>query len=140
MNQTDATPIARAFLYRNLSQDQKETVRKVESSLPAGRYLTPYEIAKLFHLSYGEITEVQEQAMREKWREYEKILWKNRAIEDKRHETFCASEGCSCKTKQIELAEWAEWASENYVEPLIEPKTVIKNLSKLAFLFMLGIR
>lgn len=73
---------ARGFLMLSLSNEQRERVMRRELELPEGRYLLPCEISKFFSLTTGQKTEQEILAMESLEKDFDKILWKQRKLED----------------------------------------------------------
>lgn len=56
------------------------------------------------------LSAVKEEAMKEVWRQFEKILWKQRQIEE--------STLSGWKTFQEEIQQWEDYAFKHYTEPM----------------------
>lgn len=109
---------ARAFLMRMLNQDQKDQLRKHESTLPRGRYLQGFEICKAFKLKPNTLNEDAVASMERlltgfiKNKEY-KHLNKHRISDD-----ISEVVECDCKTDNEALYEWEEFADRMFEDSL----------------------
>ena len=56
------------------------------------------------------LSPVKEESMKETWRQFEKILWKQRQIEE--------SNPMERKTFQSEIQQWEDYAFKHYTEPM----------------------
>lgn len=104
--------VVRAFLNLQLSPKQRASLRAFERSgkLPGGRCLTACEICRMFQIQSKVVPDCDIETMRDLWQRYQaKILWKNRKIEEKDHETKC-QEKCQCKSRVQEIHDWEDWA------------------------------
>lgn len=119
-------PIVRAFLLRSLNSVQISNLRAYENSLPRGKYLTGLEICQKFQLRPKPVSEDQQEQMKLVWQQFEKILWKDRQIEEKHHEVTCAepiaekASWCNCRSYQEELHRWEDYALEHYKDASLE--------------------
>lgn len=105
--------IARAFLVRSLNSVQLQSLRNFERSQPVGRYLTAFEIIRDFHIRPEKLVEEQQEGqMVTLWREFQKTLWKQRQIEELRHDV--SSKEFQGRTYQEEMHQWEDYAIENY--------------------------
>ena len=99
--------IARGFLTLIITEDQRKRLRDLEKSLPQGRYLTGYEICRMFHLKPKTLTETQINAMQDTWAQF----WKVKNNEDPQ---------LTDQTKQVVFDAWSQYVKVGYNEPLPE--------------------
>jgi hypothetical protein len=99
---------ARGFLVRLLNEKQRKILKDLEESMPMDRYLTGYEVCRMFKLTPPAVAEDQSQAMASLWDEFMKIkLLRER-------EYFG-------KPRRERWQEWGEYVLANYLDPLPDP-------------------
>lgn len=99
--------IARGFLTLTITEDQRKKLTDYEKLLPRDRYLTGYEICRIFHLKPKTLTEVQINAMQDTWVQF----WKVKNNEDPQ---------LTDQSKQVVFDAWSDFVKVGYVEPLPE--------------------
>lgn len=73
---------ARGFVMLSLSNEQIMRLREKERSLREGRYLAPWELAKLFTLTTGAKSDEEVSRMENLEKQFEAKLWKQRKMEE----------------------------------------------------------
>ena len=113
--------IAIAFLYRMLTYDQREKLAAYMVQLPLQRYLTGFEISRLFNLRLEAITQSEEEQMKKVAAEFSKILWKKRILEYKAENPNLSDEDLAevvdGKIGAEDLEEWQHYAAAHYQQP-----------------------
>lgn len=90
----------------SLNNDQVMQIWTKENSLPQGRFLAPSELSRLLGIQTGVKTEVEMHRMEELENEWNRILWKQRKIEDLGQER--------ARTDQEELHGWDDYVLQNW--------------------------
>jgi len=113
--------IARAFLWKLLTEPQRKELVSFEKSLPPGRYLQASEICHRFSLSPKARTELQIQEMHRVARKFSGLLYQSRKkmlraddadLTD--HDLNRLADG---KIAQDDWLEWVRFADLHYQEP-----------------------
>ena len=115
------TWIARAFLYRMLRINERERLMHFEINMPPRRYLTAFEICRLFNLQPKPPTDTEIEEMKRIETEFKKILWKKRIIEYKAENPSLSNEELKDAVDSTlgadDRFEWQEFAAVHYRQP-----------------------
>jgi hypothetical protein len=97
-------PVARGFLTLLLNPDQVKELKGLEKLFPENRYLTGFEVCRLFHLNPNLIEEHRLTAMQETWERFQRSKISDGSLD--------------VLTKAELLSDWMDWVQVRYVEPL----------------------
>lgn len=100
--------VARAFIYKLLSDKQKESLKGFERRLEKGRYLQGFEICQMFRLKPDPVPEEETDRMQNLWMSYEReTIWKGEQFEQEHSEVVPLS-------RLEQIWNWQEWASRYF--------------------------
>lgn len=97
--------LARGFLTLLLSPKQRAELLRVEASLPPGRYLTGFEVCRMFRIQPERVSDFRMGAMSDCFSSF----WKSKCIKEPDY---------VWGPNQKLMAEWMEWVAVHYCEPV----------------------